>query len=276
MRSFVYPVLICLLVSASCKNEKINLITLKIGRTDFVEKLNVTGTVQAVNNQSVLSPRSQYGTMTITHLAPDGEYVKKGDTICILSSPDLNNFYETFTTALENMEADMKKLVADNALNMSLLEAQVETNMAQMKISSLDSVQIKYAPPVKQKLLALEMEKASVERKKLAKKLASQKIIDESEIRQINSRIIQQKARIQMMTDQIKALTIVAPTDGIVMHTEFPGMMMMRSSSGATTVMGGKIKEGSTVFSNMVVLQFPDLSRMQISVEIAEADYKRI
>lgn len=275
MKSFSYLIIFSFLLIFSCRVEKTNIITVKLNRSDFVEKLLVTGTVQAVTNFSVLAPRSQYGTMTVTHLAPDGSYVKKGDTICVLSSPDLLNFYETFTSSLETMEADLKKLVADNALNLSLLEAQVETNKAQMEITFLDSVQMKYAPPVKQKLLALEMEKSQVLKKKLEKKFISQKLIDESEIRQMNSRIMQQKGRIQMMTDQIAALSIVASRDGIVMHTEAP-MIMMQSMSGSMGVMGGKIEEGSNVFSNMPLLQFPDLSKMQVSTEIAEADYKRI
>jgi hypothetical protein len=44
---------------------------------------------------------------------------------------------------------------------------------------------------------------------------------------------------------------------------------------GGSTV-GGKIEEGSKVFSSMPLLQIPDISKMQVSVEVPEADYKRI
>jgi hypothetical protein len=47
----------------------------------------------------------------------------------------------------------------------------VQTNKAQIAISSLDSIQMKFAPAVKQQLIALEMEKANIEKKKLKKKL---------------------------------------------------------------------------------------------------------
>ncbi len=39
---------------------------------------------------------------------------------------------------------------------------------------------------------------------------------------------------------------------------------------------GFKMEEGNTVYSSMPILQIPDMSKMQVSVEVLEADYKRI
>lgn len=171
------------------------------------------------------------------------------------------------------MGADKNKLEADNAMQLSLLNSQIETNKAQLAISMLDSIQINFATPVKRRLLALEMEKVNIEKKKLQKKLTARKIINNSEITQINSRIMMQKNRMQMFENQIKSLTLLAPCDGIVMHYESPLMMFMGNGVGT---MGGKIEEKSSVFSNMALLQFPDMKEMQVSAEVPESDYKRI
>ena len=262
------------LFSISCKREKEELITFQLKHTDFVEKVHVPGTVQAVNNYMVLAPRNNYGMMSVASIAEPGSFVKKGDTICVLASANLTTMYESLVTSVENTEAELKKLIADNAMNFASLKAQLEDAGARLLISSLDSVQMKFAPPVKQKLLNLEMQKTMIEKRKLEKKLASQKIIDDSEIRQMKSRIMQQQMQLQMMKDQLTSLTIISSRDGLVMHAESPILMMM--SSTGTSTMGGKIAKGSNVFSNMALLQFPDLSRMQISAEVAEAEYKRI
>jgi len=274
MKSSVILIVFSLLFTLSCDNEKVKIITYDLKRSDFVEKINVSGTVQAVNNYPVVAPRNNYGFMTVTHLADDGSYTNRGDTICILSCPALSTNYESFVTELETMEAEQKKLEADNALNLALLRAQLETTDAQMKISLLDSVQMKFAPPVRQKLLALEMEKSAIEKRKIERKFISQKKIDDSEIRQIKSRILQQQMRTQTMKDQINSLTIIASRGGYVMHAESPTLTFM-SVTGVGTI-GGKIEEGSNVFSTMALLQFPDLSKMQLSAQVAEADYKRI
>jgi len=275
MKSYVILLVFHLLLALSCNNNKDKIITHDLKRSDFVEKINVPGTVQAVNNYPVSAPRSSFGSMIVTHLADDGRFVKKGDTICILSCPDLVSNYESMVTQLENMEGDLKKLEAGNAMDLALLKAQLETSNAQMKISFLDSAHMKFAPPVKQKLLALEMEKTTIEKRKVERKFISLKIIHDSEIKQMKSRIMQQQIRVQTMKDQLNSLTIFASRDGFVMHMEAPLVYMM-SSSGAVGSLGGKIEEGSSVFSNMALLQFPDLSKMQVSSVVTESDYKRI
>ena len=271
--NFIHIILFILIFSA-CREKDPGIITFELKRSDYLEVINAPGTVQAVNNNFLVTPRIYVSNLTIVHLTEEGAYVKKGDTICIISSPDLDNNFESFTSDLEKMEAEQRSLVADNAMQLSLLEAQVETNNAQMEITMLDSIQIKFAPPVKQKLLSLEMEKVTIEKMKLQKKLAAQKIIDKSELMQIGSRIAMQKNRIQVIQQQINSLTMVSPADGMVVHVVAP-MMMFMSSTGMGTL-GGKIEEGSMVWSNMSVLQIPDLKVMQVSVEVPETDYKRI
>jgi HlyD family secretion protein len=80
-----------------------------------------------------------------------------------------------------------------------------------------------------------------------------------------------QKNRIQMFQSQINSLYMVSPSDGFVIHAETPTFY----TSGGSTI-GGKIEEGSKVFYSMPLLQIPDISKMQVSVEVPEADYKRI
>lgn len=269
---FVYFMLIFLSVYG-CKRNKVSIITYDLKRTDYIETIDAIGTIQAVNNFVLLSPRINVSGMTVAHLAEEGTHVKKGDTICILDAPELLYNLETFNIELEKMEAEMNKLVADNAMQMAVLTAQVKTTDAQIAISMLDSIQMKFAPAVKQQLLSLDMEKATVEKKKLQKKFAAQQRIDKSELIQLNSRIMMQKNRIQVFQDQIKSLTLVSPGDGVVMHYESPVMMFMGDGVGT---MGGKIKEKSSVYGNAPLLQFPDMKEMQVSVEVPESDYKRI
>jgi multidrug efflux pump subunit AcrA (membrane-fusion protein) len=235
-----------------------------------METIESEGTVQAVNNNIVVTPRV-YSGLQVAHLAKEGALVKKGDTVCILDAPELMKTFEQYKTDLEKIEASKDSLEANQAMQLSMLEAQVETNKAQMEITMLDSVQLKFAPEVKQKLITLEMEKVMIEKMKLEKKLAAQKKISNSEISQIVSRIAMQKNQIQMYQSQINSLFIISPSDGFVMHAEMPSLY----APGGSTV-GGKIEEGSKVFSSMPLLQIPDISKMQVSVEVPEADYKRI
>lgn len=269
---FVYFTLIFLFFSG-CKRNKINILTYDLKRSDYIEAIDVTGAIQAVNNFVLLSPRVNVQSLTVAYLAKEGTHVIKGDTICILEAPELVFNLESFNVELEKMNADMNKLVADNAMEQAVLKAQVETNKAQIAISMLDTIQLKFVPAVKQQLISLDMEKANVEKKKLRKKFAAQQRIDNSELIQLKSRIMMQKNRIKVFQDQVNSLTLVSPGEGIIVHYESPLMYFMGNGVGT---MGGKIEEKSSVFSNSPLLQFPDMKEMQVLVEVPEGEYKRI
>jgi multidrug efflux pump subunit AcrA (membrane-fusion protein) len=270
MKYIVFLVLTCFLFLTACYRRTATILTISLKHTVYIETIETEGTVQAVNSSVVVTPRV-WSELQVAHLAKEGVFVKKGDTVCILDAPELRSTFEKYNIDLEKIEASKDSLEANQSMQLSILEAQVETNQAQMKISMLDSFQLKFAPEVKQKLLTLEMEKVKIEKMKLEKKLAAQKKITCSEISQIGSRIAMQKNQIQLFQSQINSLYIVAPSDGFVMRAEMPSFQI----NGGSTI-GGKIEEGSKVYYTMPLLQIPDISKMQVSVEVPEADYKRI
>jgi multidrug efflux pump subunit AcrA (membrane-fusion protein) len=275
MKSASFLCFLLLLLFLSCNSKKKSgVITLQLFKSDYIESLTVPGTVQAVVNVPVNPPRSMFGQMTVVRLAADGAYVKKGDTICVLTVPELESMFNEMKTANETLEAELKKTEADNKFKIAILEAQLATNEAQLKISSLDSLKMKYASETEQRLLVLEMKKALITKQKTEKKLAAGKIIGETEIRQINSRITQQKVKSQQLEEQLSAMTIIAQRDGIVIRTEMPKMMIMGSMGSG--VFGGPVREGTVLppFGDNSVLKFPDLSKMQVSSEVGEADFR--
>ena len=255
-------------------NKDSRVITFRLSKSDYTEKINIPGTVRAVVNLPVMPPGRMFGQMTIVRLAPDGAFVKKGDTICVLSEPVIETMYKEILISIETLEAELKKTEADNQLNIALLEANLATSEAQQKISSLDSLQMKFATEVQKKLLELEMKKALIEKQKIERKLTATKMIGETDIRQKKARIIQEKTKAQTYADQINAMTIIAQRDGIVLRTESPTISIMSTQGSGT--FGGPMREGSVLFLNTPVLQFPDLSKMEVSADAAEADFKKI
>jgi HlyD family secretion protein len=275
MKVVIYLFLLFSFLILSCTGKKNdNLITFQLARRDYIEKISVPGTVQAVVNYPVVPPRSMFGQMTVLRLAADGAFVKKGDTICVLTVPELESMYKEIRTSIETLEAELKKTEADNQLNIALLEAQLATREAQLKISSLDSLKMKFAVGSQKRLLELEIKKAFVEKQKTEKKLASTRLIGETGIRQIKARIMQEKTRGQNMEEQLNSMTIIAQRDGIVSRTESPQFYFMGPQGLGS--LGGPIKEGSVLFLGTPVLQFPDLSKMQVSAEVEEVDFKKI
>jgi multidrug efflux pump subunit AcrA (membrane-fusion protein) len=262
-----------LFFSCSGKKEP-GVITFNLAKSDYSDKINVEGTVQAVVNFPVIPPNPMFYQMTVLRLSDDGAFIRKGDTICVLTVPEVESMYREAVTSVETLEAGLKKTEADNKLNIALIEAQLATCEAQLKISSLDTLKMKFAAEVPRRLLELELKRAHIEKQKAEKKLAATRLIGETDIRQMKARIIQEKTKVQTMADQMNSMTIIAQRDGLVTRAESPKIYFF-SSSGMGSF-GGPVKEGSVMFPGRPVLQFPDLSLMQVSAEVAEADFRAI
>ena len=146
MKAFISVFMVVIILLTSCSTKKNNsVITYQLSRSDYTDKIIVSGTVQAVVNYPVSPPSMEYEQLTVLRLAADGAFVKKGDTICVLNAPELDSMYKDARGTLDSLEAGLKKAEADNQLKIALLEAQLATNEAQLQISSLDSLRFQFA-----------------------------------------------------------------------------------------------------------------------------------
>ncbi len=275
MKKFFVTALVLSIFLPSCAPKKAKLITCDLTRSDFSEVIRASGSIQAVNTLNIMAPQNYYGQMTVAWVIPEGSQVKQGDTLCILECAAMMQMLDQELRNMETLEADFKKLEADNALNRAVLDARIKENQAGKAISELDSVQMRFAPRVKQQLMALELKKTGIEEKKLRKKAEAEKKIDEAEIRQLKSRITQAGVRLQRIKDQVRDMSILAPKSGMAAKSESPEYSMY-SMDGGEVEMGGYIKTGSQVYPRMALMALPELNEMQVSVDMQEVDYKRI
>lgn len=267
--------LICfMLIIIACKNQKADIITYDLEPRDFVEKIYLTGTAESANKFSIIPPTVSSSDVKIAEVLDEGSYVKKGDTVCILEAPGIQEYYDTFSDNLESVKANLTKQEADNALNISVLQAQVDINKARMALTQLDSIQIKFAAPVKQRIMELELKKARVEEKKLFRKLEAQKKINEQTVRQLKSRIIQSEQMVQRFKDQMDMLTLIAPKDGMVIHSRSPYMIYLSSIGSVSSA--GKLKKGDKVPRRRPLIDLPDLNDIQVQILVQEGNFKRI
>jgi len=95
------------LLFACSRNKESGVITLQLSKSDYIENITVPGTIQAVVNFPVNPPQSMFGQMTVLHLAEDGAFVKKGDTICVLTVRELESLYNEMKTTTETLEAEL-------------------------------------------------------------------------------------------------------------------------------------------------------------------------
>jgi HlyD family secretion protein len=258
-RCLIYCVLFVTILS--CKlNNKHAILTCKAERMNFTDEITVSGSVEAINSDFIRCP--QIFRSTILSLTDDGTMVKAGDTVCVLENKDLISRYERIQTSQEQRRAEFNKNKADLALKFALLEAGVKNNEAQTAISNLDSLQLKYASEVQQKIMALELKKAAIQKERFKNKLAALEKINDSELRKIELQIKRDDNQLTNIESDIKKLVLLSPQDGL----------FIRSNS---MMGGGKVKEGDKIWPGMNIAEIPDLSSMRIKFQASESEFKR-
>ena len=164
--------------------------THQMARTDFVHSISATGVIEAIETHTIGCP-GIWTDATIVYLIPEGTRVAKGDTVCILDASEIENAYKEAVRNLEAARAEYNKTIADLNLQYLLLDAQVQTIESSAAIAQLDSSQLDFASPSQKRLIELKLEKARLEKKKIQTKLSFLKLINESELKKMASKITQ-------------------------------------------------------------------------------------
>ncbi|MDD3080265.1 MAG: efflux RND transporter periplasmic adaptor subunit [Paludibacter sp.] len=230
-------------------------------KSNFEDVVKIEGYVEPLNSFSVACPRYVDG--TISYIIQDGIMVHTGDTVCILEDNSIMEDFNEIKTQLENAEMELVKTQADQALQLSLMEAQVKNNEAETQIANLDSLQLKYNSPTQRKIKELELQKALIEKNKLQKKLKSLATIQKSDIRRKELQIERLKNRLETAQKRIDDMTMTSPTDGMVIRANFYAT-------------GKKLQVGDGVWSNMPLVYIPVNNKMKVKINASEANFKRI
>lgn len=247
----------------SCSSEgRSNLTLYTVERGAFDDVLRIEGFTESVSSISLTCPQDADG--SIEYLVESGTMVKKGDTLCIIDDPRIEERYENWMLSLENVYADFESAKANAKMELALLEAQVRTNEAETLIAGLDSVQLLYLSPTERRIKELQMEQAVINRSRLAKQITAQKAIQQADIKRIESQIAQVERRVEKQRKLLESLVILAPKDGLAIRARrWPW-------STQTWLVGDNVWDGRAVVT------MPSVDSVKVLIYAQETEYKRI
>ena len=249
------------LISCSPRIEFDSIITSRIEKKDFLDIVTVSGTLEAISTHSFCCP-GIWRDVTIQYLIPEGTNVTSGDTMCILECREIKNEYLLAINELEKAQSEYNKSTADLELRYLLLEAQVKNIEASTEIARLDSVQMKFTTPSTREIIRLELQKAELQKNIALMKLEFLRQINKAELQKMQLKINQQKNLVDQAKAKLDRLTLTSNIDGMAIYCK--------------TRKGVKLREGDITWGNWPIIEIPDLSEMQVKLEVCEAEYKRL
>lgn len=228
---------------------------------DFENSIVVEGVVEPIHFTTLMCPMNVNG--TITFIIESGTYVNAGDVVCIIEDSDNENNYDYIQDWVEEINAELSKKRADIQMQHALLEAQVKNNAADTEIANLDSLQIRFASPTQQRISELQLESASIEKRRLEQRVQTLKIIDDSEIKSLEINLRRATGRLESAKKILESLTLRSPTSGLAIVSQ------SRRS-------GENLKVGEEVWNNMPLVIIPEINEMKVIMKVNETDFKYI
>ena len=251
-----------LLNIVSCRsNEPSSLITFPVRKLVHSVTINEKGEIKAKKSYSILTPELQHQSLKIARMMTEGKAVKKGEIVIQLESETIANNYLTASNELEIARAEADKRNTELDMERLLLESQIKSLEATVAVSSLRLKNLSFEPVRIQEIEKLEIEKHEIDLRKLQDKLASLEGIQKEERLRFQLKIKQEKNKRDQAAQFLEKLTVVAPVDGILVYAE--------------SWFGGKVKEGDQMYPRQPIAEIPDLSLMQLQLELGETEVQK-
>ncbi len=260
------------------------------------------GSLESSSNQDVYC--NVEGSVTIIKIAAEGTRVKKGDVICELDSAALkdsliNQRITTESAKANYQNAKLTREVAEIAVieyKEGIFVQDLATVEGEIKLAESDLIRsedrlewarrmfdkgyVSMAQKVSEELTfkkaQFTLEQAQSKRKVLVDYTKGKTIKElESEVEKARSDELAKQATWDLektkeakLERQIKACTLIAPIDGLVVYANDPGR-----GFGSTQP---QIEEGATVRERQKIISIPDITRMQVNAKVHESQIDKI
>lgn len=228
------------------------------------ETVRVTGELRSANSRYFGPPAVEdMWNYTISFMAPDGAKVPGGTPILRFDAQELMTKARDKANALNEKEKELEKQIILSRETLAELELQVEEARA-----ALDKARLKADIP--SELLAnrdyrenqLLFEHAQITLALREEELRKERRIQQTETEILEREIDVLRAEAGQLRSSIESMTITAPDEGVVIH--------------ATDRRNNKHSVGDNVWMGRRVIEFPDLRRLEVHLEVPERESARI
>jgi len=228
------------------------------------EMVKVTGEIESASSAFFGPPAvANIWQYTISFMAPEGRKVKAGTPILRFDPQELMTQLRDKTNALNEKQKQLEKQ------EIIAREVMAELKLKQQEaVADLDKARLKADIPVEllanrdyqqNKLILKQAELTLVLRKA---ELVKEQRVQDTEVNILKREIAVLDSEVAQFQGSVDSMTIKAAGDGVVIHT--------------VDRRNNKHEVGDNVWMGRRVMELPDLSRLQVHLEIPERESARI
>jgi multidrug resistance efflux pump len=227
-------------------------------------RLLLTGEIDAARGQTLAVPRQPQWNVTLRWIEKDGTQVKAGQKVAELDDSAFSAELTQKKIAAEQARNDVLHQKNESAIvrlekSFAVEEARIELEKARLEASvDRDSYPLRV---YQEKQVELQRREAA-----LARALDEQRAYEQSgalELRVLEIALDKREREVQAAEAAIRALSLTAPSDGIVLTNVHPWFQR-------------KVQSGDNVWVNFALMRLPDLTTLEIVARLSDVDDGRI
>ena len=267
-----------MIVTGACRPAGEAVPLVEVTKGPFEKTLSLTGRLAA--KETLNLPAATQG--KLSYIVSEGAVVKAGDVVFSLETKQMEETLDSaridFTVAESALKKAEEEIRTDRVKNeLSQRETAATLAHARLELDRAEKDFAKKKRQVENKILPaaeipaaelqveqarLSLENAEIAQERLDEEIASRKQTLELDRQAAAARLGKSKSQVDEAMDFLAKATVTAPRDGVAVH--------------ARSWRGQEWKAGDEVWQRQPVVELPDLSVMEIELEIHEADISEI
>jgi len=240
-----------------------NIPTFTVKKDVFLVSITESGEISAKNSISISAPRIR-GVLKIVQLVPEGEYIKAGEIVAKFDPTDALEKVKDVEAQLEIIRSNKDKLLANHQSQTAQMESELKSAELSFELSKLSMEQMKFEAEAKRREAELQHKKNELNFLKIEQNFESNKIIQKSEVENMNVEIRQKISDLEKAKRDLEALTLVSSSEGLVVY----GVNWNNQ--------GQKFQIGDQPWPGQGIVTLPDLSKMESRTFVNEVDISKV
>lgn len=243
--------------------------TTVVEKGSFVDYLRARGEVRPVRS-IVLTAPSSGADMQIVELVTNGATVAAGDVVVQFDSTTQQRTLEQKQSELKQAESEVQKAQAESTRRVQAADAELSQARSSAARARLDVGRADLVSRVEAEKLALALSNIEHQVKALEQKVQGERAASAADVAIAGQK--RDKARYDVADTEriIAALTLRAPAGGMI------SLMPNYRAGGPFSRSAPEFKRGDRVWFGAPIAELPDLSSVQMTCRLDEADRARV
>lgn len=239
-------------------------VELRARRGAFRQRHLLTGELQAAEARTLSVPRTPNWQVQIRWMADEGTVVQAGDKVLELDNSAVVGDLEDKKLKAVEAENELTRVQADAQAAVEEKRFAVEEKRAALAKAEIEAqVPAEILPRREHQERRLALERAKLELAKALDDLEATKKAKEAEVRIQRVELARARREIETAERTIQALSLEAPTDGVLMLEEHPNERR-------------KFQIGDNAWVGLAIMRIPDLSTLGVEAILSDVDEGRV